>query len=108
MCIVYLIELCEREDIKFMKILTEAIVSNSDMFKDYKMCRETAEKYGKTFILKNNQPDAVLFSIGEYKKISTLMEYLDCLDEKDTEKLMDSIPRIITKEVEAYTNLVLK
>jgi PHD/YefM family antitoxin component YafN of YafNO toxin-antitoxin module len=81
-----------------MKILTDAIVSNSDMFKNYKMCRETSEKYGKVFILKNNQPDAVLFSIGEYKKISALLEYLDCLDDQDAKKLLDLIPGMIPVE----------
>ncbi|MEI8216926.1 MAG: hypothetical protein WCF96_07485 [Eubacteriales bacterium] len=46
-----------------MNILAKAIVSNSDMIKSYKTCREKAEDFGKVFIMKNNQPDAVLFQI---------------------------------------------
>lgn len=77
-----------------MKLLTEAIVSNSDIFKDYKKCREKAEKFGKTFILKNNQPDAVLFSINEYLKIASIVEFLENLDEKSIEKLSGEIPNL--------------
>ena len=60
-----------------MKILTEAIVSNSEMIKNYKSCREKAETFGKIFILRNSQPDAVLFSVAEYKRISDIIEHLD-------------------------------
>ncbi len=66
-----------------MKIFTDAIVSNSEMIKSYKACREKAEICGKIFILKNNQPDAVLISATEYEKLSTFIEYIDTLDEQE-------------------------
>ncbi|MBK5215928.1 MAG: hypothetical protein JJE53_03960 [Candidatus Pacebacteria bacterium] len=47
---------------KKINILANAIVANTDMIKNYKTCREKAEVFSKIFILKNNQPDAVLFS----------------------------------------------
>ncbi len=65
-----------------MKILTKAIVSNSEMIKNYKACREKADVLGKIFILKNNQPDAVLFSIREYETLSELIEHHDDLGEE--------------------------
>lgn len=74
-----------------MNILKEAIVSNSDMIKNYKTSREKAEDFGKIFIFKNNQPDAVLLSISEYEKISELIEYLDGLDDSDLAKIIESI-----------------
>ena len=60
-----------------MRISTKAIVSNSEMIKNYKACREKADVLGKIFILKNNQPDAVLFSIREYETLSELIEHQD-------------------------------
>lgn len=75
-----------------MKISTEAIVSNSEMIKNYKSCREKAESCGKIFILKNNQPDAVLFSMTEYETLSVFIEYLESLDEEDIEKFAESLP----------------
>ncbi|MCE5196341.1 MAG: hypothetical protein LLG09_04330 [Negativicutes bacterium] len=75
-----------------MKILTEAIVSNSEMIKKYKDCRAKAERLGKIFILRNNQPDAVLFSIAAYEKFSVPIEYLEKLQTADFEKFVESIP----------------
>jgi PHD/YefM family antitoxin component YafN of YafNO toxin-antitoxin module len=75
-----------------MNISTKAIVSNSDMIKNYKTCREKSESFGKIFILKNNQPDAVLFSISEYERLSVFIEYLESLDEKDIAKVEASLP----------------
>ncbi len=75
-----------------MNILMEAIVSNSDMIKNYKTCRDKAEKFGKIFILKNNQSDAVLFSIAEYKRLSVFLEYLETLDHETADKLIKSLP----------------
>ena len=46
-----------------MKFTASTIVSNSDMIKNYKSCRMKADSFGKIIILKNNQPDAVLFSM---------------------------------------------
>lgn len=60
-----------------MDILSSAIVSNSDMTKNYKTCRDKADLYGKIFVLKNNRPDAVLFSIVKYEQIADFIEYMD-------------------------------
>lgn len=60
-----------------MKANLKAIVSNSDMMKNYKSCREKAEAFGRIFVLKNNQPDAVLMSISEYERISEFIAYLE-------------------------------
>ena len=76
-----------------MNISTKMIVSNSDMIKNYKNCREMAEKFGKIFILKNNQPDAVLFSVAEYERIAVFLEYLESLEEKDIAKFAESLPK---------------
>ena len=76
-----------------MNILTKAIVSNSEMIKNYKSCREKAEDFGKIFILKNNQPDAVLFSVNEYERLSIFIEYLESLDGVDIAKFIESLPK---------------
>jgi len=76
-----------------MNILTKAIVSNSEMIKNYKDCREKAEYFGKIFVLKNNQPDAVLFSINEYERLSIFIEYLESLEEKDIANFIESLPK---------------
>ncbi len=81
-----------------MNISTKAIVSNSEMIKNYKFCREKAESFGKIFILKNNQPDAVLFSIDEYERLSVLIEYLESLDIKDIVKFTESLPKVGNRE----------
>lgn len=87
----------ERLGIIRMNISTKAIVSNSEMIKNYKACREKAEDLGKIFVLKNNQPDAVLFSIKEYERISALIEYLQTLEEKDIENVIESLPKVVGK-----------
>jgi len=76
-----------------MNILSKAIVSNSEMIKNYKSCREKAEGFGKIFIVKNNQPDAILFSIAEYERISVFIEYLESLEEFDLEKFFELLPK---------------
>ncbi|MGE5421779.1 MAG: hypothetical protein ACM3QW_00815 [Ignavibacteriales bacterium] len=76
-----------------MNIITKAIVSNSEMIKNYKACREKAESFGKVFVLKNNQPDAVLFSVAEYERLSVFIEYLESLEEKDIAKFIESLPK---------------
>jgi PHD/YefM family antitoxin component YafN of YafNO toxin-antitoxin module len=86
---------------------TSMIVSNSDMIKNYKTCRDKAEVLGKIFILKNNQPDAVLFSISEYERVSSFMEYLEHLEETDVAKLYDTLPEggiRMTKTIEQLRN----
>lgn len=81
-----------------MKILTKAIVSNSDMMKNFKSCREKAEAFGKIFVIRNNQPDAVLFSIAEYKRLSEIVEYLESLEDKDIAKFIESLPKEVIKK----------
>lgn len=76
-----------------MNIFTKAIVSNSDMIKKYKACRDKAEELGKIFIMKNNQADAVLFSISEYEKISALVEYMESLADFEFEDIMKSLSK---------------
>ena len=75
-----------------MNISAKAIVSNSDMIKNYKACREKAENFGKIFVLKNNQPDAVLFSVAEYERLSIFIEYMESLEEKDIKNVIEAIP----------------
>jgi len=74
-----------------MKISTKSIVSNSDMIKNYKTCREKAEVRGRIYILKNNQPDAVLFSISEYEKLSTILEHLEDLDKEQILQVVEKL-----------------
>jgi prevent-host-death family protein len=81
-----------------MKISTKAIVSNSDMIKSYKSCREKAETFGKIFVLKNNQPDAVLISATEYEKLSELIEYIESLDESERSAFIEALPAVLTKK----------
>ncbi len=80
-----------------MKISTHAIVSNSDMIKSYKACREKAERYGKIFILKNNQPDAVLISAEKYEELSAIIEYIDTLDDAERALFIEKILTDIVK-----------
>lgn len=72
-----------------MNIAVESIVSNSDMIKSYKNCRMKADSYGKIVILKNNQPDAILFSITEYERLSVIIECVEGLDEKSLVRAAD-------------------
>lgn len=76
-----------------MNISVKAITSNSEMIKNYKACREKAEVFGKIFVLKNNTPDAVLFSIAEYERLSVFIEYLGSLEEKDFTKLSELLQK---------------
>lgn len=77
---------------KIMIISTNSIVSNSEMIKNYKACRDKAEGCGKIFILKNNQPDAVLFSVAEYDRFSALIEYMETLDDSEIAVVIESLP----------------
>jgi hypothetical protein len=74
-----------------MNISTQNIVSNSEIIKNYKTCRDKTGVCGKLFIFKNNQPDAVLFSIAEYDELSALVELFDGLEEKEIIRLMESV-----------------
>jgi PHD/YefM family antitoxin component YafN of YafNO toxin-antitoxin module len=88
-----------------VNIFTKAIVSNSEMIKNYKACREKAESLGKIFVLKNNQPDAVLFSITEYERLSVLIDYLESLEEKDIIKITESLPKEGARKSYSIDNL---
>lgn len=81
-----------------MIILTKMIVSNSDIAKNYKVCRDRAESCGKVFILKNNEPDAVLFSITEYEKLSGLIEYAEFLEVNEIANILEMMPRDRSKK----------
>lgn len=65
-----------------MKILKSAIVSNSDIIKNYKTQRELAEVNGRIYIFKNNQLDAVLFSINAFEHLSEVFEAIENNDEE--------------------------
>jgi len=81
-----------RIEVAVLNIPTHSIVSNSDMIVKYKSCREKAQRNGKVFILKNNQPNAVLFSIDEYEKISIFIEYLESIEDKEIAKIAALLP----------------
>ncbi len=74
-----------------MKILKSAIVSNSDIIKNFKTQRERAESLGKIFVFKNNQPDSVLFSISEYERVSEVLEAMEVLNNNDLSAIVDFI-----------------
>lgn len=76
-----------------MKLTAKAIVSNSDMIKSYKSCRAKASTFGKIFILKNNKPDAVLYSIAEYERISEFIERLDDLEPVNIADIEEVLPK---------------
>jgi PHD/YefM family antitoxin component YafN of YafNO toxin-antitoxin module len=65
-----------------MKIVKSAIVSNSDIIKNYKTQRELAQIHGKIYIFKNNQPDAVLFSINAFEHVSEVLEAIENSNEE--------------------------
>jgi len=75
------------------------------MIKNYKACREKAEIFSKVFILKNNQPDAVLFSITEYERLSVFIEYLECLEGIDIETFLKMLPKEGKKAIYSMKNL---
>ena len=66
-----------------MLIPKNAIVSNSDMTNNYRICRDKAKRLSKIFIMKNDEPDGVLFSIAEYERISDIIENLEGAQGKD-------------------------
>ena len=81
-----------------MNITTKSIVSNSDMIKNYKNCRMKADSCGKIMILKNNQPDAVLFSIAEYERLAVLIESVEDLDEQALGRAADLLSAEMCKK----------
>lgn len=82
-----------------MNIKAKLIVSNSDMIKNFKSCRMKAESYGKIIILKNNQPDAVLFSIAEYERLSEIIECVEDLDEQALGRASDLLSAEMSRKV---------
>jgi len=74
-----------------MKIMKSAIVSNSSITKNYKMHRDLAEGLGKIFVFKNNQPDAVLFSISEYERFSEVFESIEFMDVAEITSIAECI-----------------
>jgi len=76
-----------------VRLIAKAIVSNSDMIKSYKSCRAKAGTFGKIFVLKNNQPDAVLYSIAEYERISEFIEQLDDVAVKNLTDFDEILPK---------------
>lgn len=88
-----------------MYIQSKAIVSNSEIIKNYKNCRDKTEALGKIFILKNNQPDAVLFSIKEYERLCILIEYLESLEDEDSEKFINALPKQEKRRVYSLEHL---
>lgn len=80
-----------KEKRKKMKIPKNAIVSNSDIIKNYKTQRERAETIGKLFVFKNNQPDAVLFSMTEYEKIADLLELIETMNDGEIITILEMV-----------------
>lgn len=74
-----------------MNIPKKAIVSNSDIIKNYKTQRDRAEELGKLFVFKNNQPDAVLFSMTEYEKYADIIEILESMNDDELETIITVI-----------------
>ena len=76
-----------------MEINKSAIVSNSDIIKNYKTQRGLTEKLGRIFVFKNNQPDAVLFSIKAYERVSNVIEAIENSDEEGAIRALEEIIR---------------
>ena len=76
-----------------MLIPKNAIVSNSDMTKDYKACRDKAKRLNKIFIMKNDEPDGVLLSIAEYERLSEIIESTESCEKNDSTKILKVIPK---------------
>lgn len=87
-----------------MNIPTKLIVSNSDMIKNYKSCRMKADSFGKIIIIKNNQPDAVLFSIAAYERLSALIESVEELSEGELQEAVTVLSDITRKRPRAIDN----
>jgi PHD/YefM family antitoxin component YafN of YafNO toxin-antitoxin module len=52
-----------------------------------------SRKTGKKYILRNNQPDAVLFAVNEYERLSVFIEYLESLEENAIAAFLESLPK---------------
>ncbi len=76
-----------------MYIQSNTMVSTTEITINYNECKKKADAFGKVFIFKNNQPDAVLYSIKEYTKISILIEYMENLDDEEVVQFINSLPK---------------
>ncbi len=76
-----------------MYIQSNTMVSTSEIIKNYNKCKKKAAALGKVFIFKNNQPDAVLYSMNEYKKYSIIIEYTENLDDEEAMQFINSLPK---------------
>jgi PHD/YefM family antitoxin component YafN of YafNO toxin-antitoxin module len=56
-----------------MNISSNSFVSEVEMSNNYSIFRKKAESADKLFIMKNNQPDAVLFSFAKYEMLTILL-----------------------------------
>lgn len=74
-----------------MKIVKHAIVSNSDIIKNYKTQRLLANENGRIYIFKNNQLDAVLFSVSAYERVSEILEAIENCDEEGAIRALELI-----------------
>jgi len=65
-----------------MKILSEEIISSTDISKNYRICRDNAKKNGKVIIFKNNAPDMVLVDFKEYEIMMNIVNNLEMIEVK--------------------------
>lgn len=63
-----------------MKILTENIISSTDIIKNYKNCREKTKKHGETIIFKNNVPDMVLIDVRRYEEMKEIIDEIEHIE----------------------------
>ena len=63
-----------------MKVITEEIISSTDITKNYKLCRDKTKHLGKTVIFKNNVPDMVLMDIDVYEKIEKMIDEIEHIE----------------------------
>lgn len=77
-----------------MEIIKKAIVTSDDIIKNYKTQRKLAEKCGRIYVFKHNQPDAVLFSIKAFEMVSMVIE---AIENSDKERAIRSLEEIIKK-----------
>jgi PHD/YefM family antitoxin component YafN of YafNO toxin-antitoxin module len=75
------------------------------MSNNYSICRKKAESADKLFIMKNNKPDAVLFSFAQYEMLSAIIEYAESSGEKDIEKVMGYLSKTGEEEAGSIENL---
>lgn len=65
-----------------MKILSEEIISSTDISKNYRISRDAAKKNGRVIIFKNNAPDMVLVDFKEYEIMMDIVNKLEVIEVK--------------------------